>query len=74
MIAPSIVLDAGGKAGGRRETVAGWKKPLRLALRLVLPPALTPAATKKLIDRRNDRFEQAVREYVNGIHHHPRMS
>lgn len=33
---------------------------------LSLPPALTPAATKKLIERRNDTFEGAVREFVLG--------
>ncbi|KAI0811238.1 P-loop containing nucleoside triphosphate hydrolase protein [Irpex lacteus] len=31
---------------------------------LSLPPALTPAATKKLIERRNDTFEGAVRELI----------
>ena len=31
-----------------------------------VPPALTPAATKKLVEKRNERFIQAVNEYVDG--------
>jgi DEAD/DEAH box helicase domain-containing protein len=31
---------------------------------LSLPPALTPTATRKLIEKRNERFEQAVDEYA----------
>lgn len=31
-------------------------------LAYALPPALTPAATKKLVERRNERFSQAVNE------------
>ncbi|RPD79912.1 P-loop containing nucleoside triphosphate hydrolase protein [Lentinus tigrinus ALCF2SS1-7] len=30
-----------------------------------LPPALTPAATKKLVERRNNRFVEAVNELLN---------
>ena len=41
---------------------ARGKKPTNPAFGYTLPPALTPAATKKLVERRNDRFVEAVNE------------
>lgn len=35
------------------------------SLSYTIPPTLTPAATKKLVERRNERFTQAVNEYVD---------
>ncbi|PIL23843.1 hypothetical protein GSI_13594 [Ganoderma sinense ZZ0214-1] len=43
---------------------ARGKKPANPAFGYSLPPALTPAATKKLVERRNDRFVEAVNELV----------
>ncbi|EJF65709.1 P-loop containing nucleoside triphosphate hydrolase protein [Dichomitus squalens LYAD-421 SS1] len=40
------------------------KKPGDTGLAYALPPALTPAATKKLVERRNNRFVQAVNELL----------
>lgn len=42
---------------------ARGKKPTNPAFGYTLPPALTPAATKKLVERRNDRFVEAVNEW-----------
>lgn len=41
---------------------AHGKKPTNPAFGYTLPPALTPAATKKLVERRNGRFVEAVNE------------
>ena len=41
---------------------ARGKKPMNPAFGYTLPPTLTPAATKKLVERRNDRFVEAVNE------------
>ncbi|CAL1704265.1 unnamed protein product [Somion occarium] len=40
------------------------KKTSNLGFLYSLPPALTPAATKKLVEKRNDRFVQAVNELL----------
>ncbi|CDO70744.1 hypothetical protein BN946_scf184798.g59 [Trametes cinnabarina] len=40
------------------------KKTATTGLAYALPPALTPAATKKLIERRNQRFVEAVNELL----------
>ncbi|KAI1787885.1 P-loop containing nucleoside triphosphate hydrolase protein [Ganoderma leucocontextum] len=40
------------------------KKPTNPGFAYTLPPALTPAATKKLVERRNDRFVEAVNELL----------
>lgn len=39
-------------------------KPMNPGFAYALPPALTPAATKKLVERRNERFVEAVNECV----------
>lgn len=36
-----------------------------------LPPSMNPVAVKKLIEKRNERFSQAVNEYVNQKRHPP---
>lgn len=41
-------------------TVSG----LSLSFAFQLPPSLSPAAVKKLIEKRNERFEHAVNEYA----------
>ncbi|KAL7283261.1 hypothetical protein ACG7TL_002690 [Trametes sanguinea] len=40
------------------------KKNAGTGLAYALPPALTPAATKKLVERRNERFIEAVNELL----------
>ncbi|GJE86964.1 DEAD/DEAH box helicase [Phanerochaete sordida] len=37
---------------------------------LAPPPALTPAATKKLVERRNERFERAIHELIEATPKH----
>ncbi|KAI0703572.1 P-loop containing nucleoside triphosphate hydrolase protein [Cytidiella melzeri] len=66
-----LVLDfednSKGKKPGQRYTCNFSSTNLAHAVysrTLSLPPALTPAATKKLIERRNDTFEEAVRELI----------
>ncbi|KAI0709033.1 P-loop containing nucleoside triphosphate hydrolase protein [Earliella scabrosa] len=39
-------------------------KPMNPGFAYALPPALTPAATKKLVERRNERFVEAVNELL----------
>lgn len=51
-----LVLDFIDNSRGKKTYNAGFA--------YALPPALTPAATKKLVERRNDRFVEAVSEYV----------
>ncbi|KAI0336366.1 DEAD/H helicase [Cubamyces sp. BRFM 1775] len=41
------------------------KKNAGTGLAYALPPALTPAATKKLVERRNERFVEAVNELLS---------
>ncbi|KAI0664969.1 P-loop containing nucleoside triphosphate hydrolase protein [Cubamyces menziesii] len=41
------------------------KKNMGTGLANALPPALTPAATKKLVERRNERFVEAVNELLS---------
>ncbi|KAL6309039.1 P-loop containing nucleoside triphosphate hydrolase protein [Sparassis latifolia] len=52
---------------------AKGKKSANPAASFTLPPALTPAQTKKLIDKRNERFIQAVNELLEAtsIHENP---
>ncbi|KAK7693290.1 hypothetical protein QCA50_002857 [Cerrena zonata] len=45
------------------ETTKG-KKTSNPGFMYTLPPALTPAATKKLVEKRNERFVQAVNELL----------
>ncbi|KAI0340501.1 DEAD/H helicase [Trametopsis cervina] len=51
-----LVLDFEDNSKGQKQ------KPTDRSLSL--PPTLTPAATKKLIERRNDTFEEAIRELI----------
>jgi DEAD/DEAH box helicase domain-containing protein len=41
-----------------------------------MPPSLTPAALKKLVEKRNELFAQAVEEYVPVLQHlcHPHVT
>lgn len=40
------------------------KKPTVSEFAYAMPPTLTPAAMKKLVEKRNERFSTAVNEYV----------
>ncbi|KAI0670538.1 DEAD/H helicase [Trametes maxima] len=51
-----LVLDFIDISRGKKATGSG--------LAYGLPPALTPAATKKLVERRNERFAEAVNELL----------
>ncbi|KAL1947966.1 hypothetical protein VTO73DRAFT_13690 [Trametes versicolor] len=52
-----LVLDFVDSSRGKKTPASG--------LAYALPPALTPAATKKLVERRNERFSQAVNELLS---------
>ncbi|KAI0374726.1 DEAD/H helicase [Pilatotrama ljubarskyi] len=52
-----LVLDFMNNSRGRKTASTG--------LAYALPPALTPAATKKLVERRNERFVEAVNELLS---------
>ncbi|KAH9901228.1 DEAD/H helicase [Cubamyces lactineus] len=52
-----LVLDFLDNSRGKKNTGTG--------LAYALPPALTPAATKKLVERRNERFVEAVNELLS---------
>ncbi|KAI0637127.1 DEAD/H helicase [Trametes polyzona] len=52
-----LVLDFMDNSRGKKTAASG--------LAYALPPALSPAATKKLVERRNERFTQAVNELLN---------
>ncbi|KAI0807176.1 P-loop containing nucleoside triphosphate hydrolase protein [Fomes fomentarius] len=51
-----LVLDFIDNSRGKKTSDTGFA--------YALPPALTPAATKKLVERRNDRFVEAVNELL----------
>ncbi|KAI0080595.1 DEAD/H helicase [Panus rudis PR-1116 ss-1] len=51
-----LILDFVDPARGKKTTNPGFLYSL--------PPALTPAATKKLIEKRNERFAQSVNELL----------
>lgn len=65
-----LVLDFVDSSRGKKPTASGyvfvpvWYATVLDMCRLAyaLPPALTPAATKKLVERRNERFTEAVNE------------
>ncbi|KAH9854069.1 DEAD/H helicase [Lenzites betulinus] len=52
-----LVLDFMDNSRGKKSASSG--------LAYTLPPALSPAATKKLVERRNARFAEAVNELLN---------
>ncbi|KAI0928397.1 hypothetical protein AcW1_005652 [Taiwanofungus camphoratus] len=60
-----LVLDFVENARGKKSSNPGFLYSL--------PPALTPEATKKLVNKRNDRFVQAVNELLEAtsIHEDP---
>ncbi len=65
-----LVLDFVDSSRGKKPSPSGYapapgQRTFVLNVRRLayaLPPALTPAATKKLVERRNERFTQAVNE------------
>ncbi|KAI0831138.1 DEAD/H helicase [Trametes gibbosa] len=52
-----LILDFMEKSRGKKVAGSG--------LAYALPPALSPAATKKLVERRNERFTEAVNELLS---------